>query len=603
MEIYHCPQCKLRFRGETTACPVDGEPLERLEDPLLGRVIAGRYLIDAEIGRGGMGVVYRAAYQAIARDVAIKFLHPNHASDLTYRKRFLGEARAANQIDHENIIDVTDFGETDDGYVYLVMEYLQGHPLDRTLATGPLPAMRALRIAEQVAQGLGRAHELDVIHRDVKPGNVFLVRRRDGSDLVKLLDFGIARFERELRVTTRGTLLGTPEYIAPEQAHTGEVSPRTDLYALGCVLYEMLVGHPPFRGTTSEILVKQMREPPLPPSEANPHVPVVLDPLLLKLLAKDPGQRHRDAFHLIDELRAVHLQLANQPTPPELALLPSSPQPAAQVFFNAPPHAPNPPTPESTHAPSPISGSVLRVGQPTLYLPLGRDAWAERVADYRRQLAELHPDGAMQEPIREAIESMEGIVGETERLRSTMHDSAQVLAQNQDEVKATRLRIGHALDELASDESRLARTEQAERQELKATEETLQRAIEALPARVDIEAIARSQGQALSHPHALLIQGLGLGVDKLQRAQRRVTDLRQHQTWLVEQQEDIRFQIVQLKERLASLNEQTSLTQSTVNSRVQTAEVQLRDDLDRLVMYAERISLYLRSRAAQGVLG
>jgi len=588
MEIYQCPQCKLRFRGETTTCPVDGESLERLADPLLGRVIAGRYLIEEEIGRGGMGVVYRAAYQAIARDVAIKFLHPNHASDLTYRKRFLGEARAANHINHDNIIDVTDFGETDDGYVYLVMEYLHGHALDRTIATGPLAAARALRIAEQVAQGLGRAHELDVIHRDVKPGNVFLVRRRDGSDLVKLLDFGIARFERDLRMTTRGTLLGTPEYIAPEQAHNGEVSPRTDLYALGCVLYEMLVGQPPFRGSTSEILVKQMRELPLLPSAANPNVPVVLDPLLLKMLAKDPEQRHRDAFHLIEELRAT-LALAT-PAQPDTALAPSSKQPAS-LSVSTPP------------TPAPVSGSVPRVGQPTLYLPLGRDEWSERVADYRKQLAELHPEGAMQEPIREAIESMESIVGETERLRTAMHDSAQTLAQNQDEVKATRLRIGHALDELASDESRLARTEEAERQELGAAEETLQLAIESLLARAELEEIARTRGHALSHEHALRIQGLGLGVDKVQRAQRRVTELRQHQKLLAEQQEDIRFQIVQLKERLASLNEQTSQTQSAVNSRVQTAELQLRDDIDRLVMFAERISLYLRSRAAEGALG
>ncbi|MET0390403.1 MAG: serine/threonine-protein kinase, partial [Polyangiales bacterium] len=233
MDVNQCPRCQTRFRGEITVCPVDGEALQRLHDPLLGRTIAGRYLIEDKIGDGGMGVVYRATHQVIARDVAIKFLHPRYAHDVTSRRRFLGEARAANQINHENIIDITDFGETDDGLVYLVMEYLQGRGLDREIAGRPMSPPRALRIAIQIAQGLGRAHELDVIHRDVKPGNVFLVRRRADSDVVKLLDFGIARFEREMRITDRGTLLGTPEYIAPEQVRSGEVSPHTDLYALG----------------------------------------------------------------------------------------------------------------------------------------------------------------------------------------------------------------------------------------------------------------------------------------------------------------------------------------------------------------------------------
>ena len=217
MEINQCPRCRTRFRGEIKVCPVDGEALQRLQDPLLGRTIAGRYLIEDKIGGGGMGVVYRAKHQVIARDVAIKFLHQRYTRDPTSRKRFLGEARAANQINHENIIDITDFGETDDGLVYLVMEYLQGRSLDHEIAGRPMGAARALRIAIQIAAGLARAHELDVIHRDVKPGNVFLLRKRADNESIKLLDFGIARFERELRITDRGTLLGTPEYIAPEQ--------------------------------------------------------------------------------------------------------------------------------------------------------------------------------------------------------------------------------------------------------------------------------------------------------------------------------------------------------------------------------------------------
>ena len=158
-------------------CPLDGGPLEDLPDPLLARTIGGRYVIIERIGAGGMGTVYRARHDVVGRDVAIKFLAPDLCADPTNRTRFLREARAANRIDHEHIIDITDFGETDDGLVYLVMEFLVGVPLSDPIQDGPLPVPRAVDIAMQIASALSRAHELDVIHRDIKPDNVYLLAR------------------------------------------------------------------------------------------------------------------------------------------------------------------------------------------------------------------------------------------------------------------------------------------------------------------------------------------------------------------------------------------------------------------------------------------
>ncbi|MCZ7684845.1 MAG: serine/threonine protein kinase [Sandaracinaceae bacterium] len=210
-----CTICGAKWRGEPSVCPLDGGPLRALPDPLIGRTIGGRYVITDRIGAGGMGIVYRARHEVVGRDVAIKFLSPDLAMELNNRQRFLREAKAANRIDHEHIIDITDYGETDDGLVYLVMEYLDGEPLSKVIARGPLAPYRALDIAMQMAAALARAHELDVVHRDIKPDNVYVLTRTVGGDFIKLLDFGLAKMKGEMRLTASGAVFGTPEYMAP----------------------------------------------------------------------------------------------------------------------------------------------------------------------------------------------------------------------------------------------------------------------------------------------------------------------------------------------------------------------------------------------------
>ncbi|MDQ3034664.1 MAG: serine/threonine protein kinase, partial [Myxococcota bacterium] len=300
-----CELCGARYKGTPSTCPLDGGRLLDLPDPLLGRSIVGRYLILEKIGAGGMGTVYRARDEPRGSDVAIKFLVPELAIDPTNRQRFLREAKAANRIDHENIIDVHDFGETDDGQAFLAMELLRGIALAEEVGRGALGVVRSVDIAMQCASALARAHELDVVHRDIKPENIYLVGTSERPDFVKVLDFGLAHMKGELRLTASGAVFGTPEYMAPEQARGAPLTGLADLYALGCVIFETLTGSPPFSGSTPDLILKHMREPAPLASTRMRNVPPELDALVSKLLEKDPRKRFRDGYHLLEELRRV----------------------------------------------------------------------------------------------------------------------------------------------------------------------------------------------------------------------------------------------------------------------------------------------------------
>jgi serine/threonine-protein kinase len=287
VDVKVCTICKAKWRGSSTVCPLDGGALVELADPMIGQALAERYVIEARIGAGGMGVVYRARDIDARRDVAVKVLAPELCADPTNRQRFLREAQAANRLRHPHVIEIDASGETDDGLVYLVMEYLHGEPLSRVIARGPLPPLRAAHVTLQIASALALAHELEVVHRDIKPDNVFLLDR-GGSDHVKLLDFGLARVKGERRLTANGAVLGTPEYMAPEQARGLTLTGRADLYAVGCVLYEMLTGQPPFVGSTTDLVIAHVRETPTPPSQHIGPLPMGLEAVVLSLLAKEP---------------------------------------------------------------------------------------------------------------------------------------------------------------------------------------------------------------------------------------------------------------------------------------------------------------------------
>ena len=267
---------------------------------LAGRTL-GSYQITEELGRGGMAIVYRAYQPSLNRYVAIKVLPPQLSFDQQFVDRFQREARAAANLRHPNIVVIHDVGHHDGTY-YIVMEYLEGRTLKELVEqTGPLPPQRAARIVEQIAAALDYAHQRGFVHRDVKPANVFVGE----GDRVTLTDFGIAKAASETEHLTRtGTLMGTPEYMSPEQAEGGAVDHRTDLYALGVVLYQMLVGQVPFRGTTPHaVLHDVIYEAPPRPRQVYPNVSPALEPVVLKAIAKQPDDRYQRGAELVKDLR------------------------------------------------------------------------------------------------------------------------------------------------------------------------------------------------------------------------------------------------------------------------------------------------------------
>jgi serine/threonine protein kinase len=381
---------------------------------LVGQTLAGRYKIEALLGEGGMGAVYLAQHTAIKKRVALKLLHADTSQNPELVARFEREAVAAANIDHPNVTAATDFGRAESGQFFLVLEYLEGRRLRDALSDGPMPPLRALHIIEQVAQALERTHEIGIIHRDLKPENIMMVARQGDPDFVKVLDFGLAKvvpaganpnggpkegLSAGKLITQTGSIFGTPRYMAPEQCIGGATDGRSDLYALGLVLYEMLAGvHPITAKSTLQVISHQLATPtPSFKSVApNVDVPEVLQTLVMQLTEKAPENRPASATALLATLKQIRAQLtgvtearsgevsspvgaavsssgksaidAKTPSTPGVAVVPAgsvasktpAPTPAASVGGSAPSSTPSPvpasPTPSAAgpgSAPSP----------------------------------------------------------------------------------------------------------------------------------------------------------------------------------------------------------------------------------------------------------
>ncbi len=300
--MFVCPEC-----GHSAAapgfCTEHGLPLAESTDPLLGATV-GSYRVARLIGRGGMGQVYLGVQPNIGSRVAIKVLSPESGQASSLVDRFFAEARAVNVIRHESIVNVLDLASLPDGRPYIVMEYLQGAPLSALIAGhGPLPLGFAVVLMQEVLAALGAAHSHGVIHRDLKPDNVYVT----SGGRAKVLDFGIAKLKPEVSAisgeTRTGALLGTPQYMSPEQAMGRPVDLRSDLYSVGVILYEMLTGRRPFDGSTLWELLKQHIEiPPAPPSSSRADLPPALQSVVLRALEKDPARRFQSAQEMSNAL-------------------------------------------------------------------------------------------------------------------------------------------------------------------------------------------------------------------------------------------------------------------------------------------------------------
>ncbi len=393
-------------------------------DPMLNKVVAGRYRLEARVGEGGMGVVYRARHVLIDRVVALKLIRPDLRGETHLRAWMLREARAANRVDHAHIIDIHDIGETEEGELYLVMEYLVGVPLSAELAKGPMPIARAVDILEQMCAALARAHDLGVVHRDLKSDNITLTQRGGRKDFVKILDFGLAAIARDPRLAPKGAVFGTPEYMSPEQARGDEASPSSDLYALGVLLFEMLTGQLPFRSSDRDQLLEMQRTAlPPKPRQVRPDAHPQAEAICLRLLEKDARKRFQDAHHLQEELKALQRSLPAQAWDIESA------------GGNEPVAPPPPPPPQTA----------------------GVTEWASRAALFSRMVSRAYPMNTVPAELTQALARIWDVAARANQLEGEVSNYTRKLDSLERRGRALRAEIGRKVEELAHEESRILR--------------------------------------------------------------------------------------------------------------------------------------------------
>ncbi len=310
-------------------------------DPIIGTTL-GSFRVTRALGRGGMGSVYLGEHTVIGSKVAIKVLHEKLSSDENLVARFYAEARAVNLIGHENIVSIFDMNLVPPHRFYLVMEYLEGKQLNMLL-TKPVAAEVAIPILIQVCEALTAAHKANIIHRDLKPENIFLTRRGKIDNFVKVLDFGLAKLlDNDLapQQTSAGLIVGTPEFMSPEQANSTPVDARSDIYSLGCIAWLLATARLPFpqRGLT-DLLVAHRQQTPAPPASVNPSVPKALSDAIMKAMAKKPEHRFQNAKEFADAMEAslsAHPETAPQHSPPQgVVAAPGQPLPRHQARFSA----------------------------------------------------------------------------------------------------------------------------------------------------------------------------------------------------------------------------------------------------------------------------
>ena len=339
-----CPHCQAQLVDDARFCPSCGKSLSpteafshtvAAEPDLIGREIGGRFRVLAKLGEGGMGSVYRGEQTSLHRPCAIKLLKPELSSNQQLLRRFNAEAAAVAKLSHPNTVNIIDFGQDADGSLFIAMELIDGRSLRKAVqAEAPMPPQRALAIAAQIAASIADAHAQGIVHRDLKPDNVMLQDRGRQRDVVRVLDFGIAKLRDDSRTTQNsmtqaGDMLGTPQYMAPEQIQGAAVDGRADIYALGCIVYEMLTGRQPFEAeTVMAMLSKHLLEMPPPPSIRRPDLGITpeVNLLVMSALQKDPRARPPTMEAYGEQIAAVAARL-----PPAAGAFRPSGQPSAQL--------------------------------------------------------------------------------------------------------------------------------------------------------------------------------------------------------------------------------------------------------------------------------
>lgn len=393
-----CPNCTVMYEDTFKVCPRDGTPLDEgtvaipapqpshqaetkpVGDAMIGKVIAGRFRITGKLGEGGMGSVYKAEHTKMDRLSAIKILSDSMAHDPDAVARFTREANMSSKIEHPNAIAIYDYGEAEDGLVYLAMEFVEGHTLSSVLrATGPMPPERVLKIAKQIGDALDAAHALTIVHRDLKPDNVMLTRKGNTDDFVKVLDFGIAKMageEKRNDLTQAGMVIGTPFYMSPEQVSGEKLDPRSDVYSFALMVYEMLTGRLPFGGeNTQAVMISRLTQQPAPIRQHNPHISESVEFAVMRALTRDRDMRTPTAGQFVTDLEDAVAGRDRSATAPQHAVRTSgleTRQGAAAVQapqFPGVPTAPTPPAEAFATRPSAPMGSAPQGMLPTDAVP------------------------------------------------------------------------------------------------------------------------------------------------------------------------------------------------------------------------------------------
>src|SRR5580693_5557535 len=500
-------------------------------DPMLGRTIAGRYRLEARIGEGGMGVVYRARHVLIDRIVAVKLIRPDLRGETHLRAWMLREARAANRVDHAHIIDIHDIGETGESELYLVMEYLVGQSLSSELARGTMPLARGVDVLEQMCAALARAHDLGVVHRDLKSDNILLMTRGGRKDFVKILDFGLAHLAMDPRLAPKGAVFGTPEYMAPEQARGEEATAQSDLYALGVLFFEMLTGQLPFRSDDRETLLEMQRTATAPkPRSIKPDVLPAAEAIVIKLLEKDRRKRFQDAHHMHEELKSLQRSL------------PSTPWEVAATGENAAP----PP------APPPQSAGVIE--------------WASRAALFSRMVSRAYPANNPPADVQSALSQVWDLASRATRLEGEVASHTRKLEALERRGRALRAEIGRKVEELAHEESRALRDLSSEQTEVTRLREALSQGERAV-------AQARQAADAATGSGAQLravFERAGAAVAAVEAKREQLKEHEQKALQRETQARDLRRQIEELRAQLARYAE--ALEEDLSSGREKVAE-------------------------------
>ena len=564
-----CPTCKLRYPTEATHCFVDRTALIQAPDPYLGAVIAGRYRIEEVIGTGGMSTVYRAMGNAGDRPVAVKVFRKELVGDSKLRERFRRESTNTRRLAHRNVIEILEEGDLDDGVPYLVMEYLHGATLEVVLkrAKGPLPIERAVDLMLQLAAGLARAHDFQVLHRDLKPENLYVCPLPDGSELLKILDFGIARCLLDSRLTGTGEIFGTPQYMAPERITSTEAGIPADLYALGCIMFRCVTGQLPFSAKdVTSFLIQHLREAPPAPRSLNPAIPADLEALILQCLEKDPARRPVDA-HAIE--RALVLLGTRHPRARR-----------ASGGFIAP-------TPPARSLPPTTSASLHG-----MFATDSASRWGRRTEILSQMLSRAFPNGTTAE-----------LAGAYGRLRAT------VTAMS--DVHAHWLQEQRRLDGLASAakeaQGRFGRAMDALGQDLSQSRQRMQTALAAATAAA---ATLTARGEPFRQAHAAVL-ALGLGAtptvevaDRYRAALATLEALLPHAEELRRAQEngrqgedegkDLEFQIDALRSQLERVSQASEA--ESAQPRIEHLASQLTEMEGVLVRAASELTTAMRGR-------